>query len=96
VLECDDHTHSLRWPGPPMSLDQLEVRPPTLCMPLTWRPSWRTQLGRAFRECHIPAVYMEEGRPQEWRPQGGADFLRPPGPSFQSSSWLWDGSDLRL
>ncbi|XP_020017695.1 paladin [Castor canadensis] len=25
VLECDDHTHSLRWPGPPMSLDQLEA-----------------------------------------------------------------------
>ncbi|XP_058399242.1 paladin [Diceros bicornis minor] len=24
VLECDGHTHSLRWPGPPMALDQLE------------------------------------------------------------------------
>ncbi|XP_073734976.1 paladin isoform X6 [Callorhinus ursinus] len=24
VLECDGHTHSLRWPGPPMASDQLE------------------------------------------------------------------------
>uniref|UniRef100_A0A673V857 Paladin n=1 Tax=Suricata suricatta TaxID=37032 RepID=A0A673V857_SURSU len=24
VLECDGHTHSLRWPGPPMDSDQLE------------------------------------------------------------------------
>ncbi|XP_047681840.1 paladin isoform X3 [Prionailurus viverrinus] len=24
VLECDGHTHSLRWPGPPMAPDQLE------------------------------------------------------------------------
>lgn len=27
VLECDGHTHSLRRPGPPMTTDQLEVRP---------------------------------------------------------------------
>lgn len=27
VLECDGHTHSLRQPGPPMTADQLEVRP---------------------------------------------------------------------
>lgn len=26
VLECDGNTHSLRWPGPPMAPDQLEVR----------------------------------------------------------------------
>ncbi|XP_066098986.1 paladin isoform X3 [Saccopteryx bilineata] len=25
VLECDGHTHSLRWPGPPMTADQLEA-----------------------------------------------------------------------
>ncbi|XP_004769576.1 paladin [Mustela putorius furo] len=24
VLECDGHTHSLKWPGPPMASDQLE------------------------------------------------------------------------
>lgn len=30
VLECDGHTHSLRWPGPPMAPDQLEVRPSCL------------------------------------------------------------------
>ncbi|XP_059518459.1 paladin [Myotis daubentonii] len=24
VLECDGHTHSLRWPGPPMATEQLE------------------------------------------------------------------------
>lgn len=27
VLECDGHTYSLRQPGPPMTADQLEVRP---------------------------------------------------------------------
>lgn len=30
VLECDGHTHSLQWPGPPMAPHQLEVRPSCL------------------------------------------------------------------
>lgn len=45
VLECDGHTHSLRWHGPPMTADQLEVRLFCLLCTHTLEASWGIGLG---------------------------------------------------
>lgn len=48
VLECDGHTHSLRWPGPPMAPDQLENLETQLKAHLSMPPS-ATEGPRAHR-----------------------------------------------
>lgn len=45
MLECDGHTHSLRMHGPPMTADQLEVRPFCLLHARTLEASWGLGLG---------------------------------------------------
>lgn len=49
VLECDGHSHSLRWPGPPMTADQLEVRAFCLLRSPTLDASWGIGLGRSLK-----------------------------------------------
>lgn len=71
VLECDGHTHSLRQPGPPMTADQLEVRPFCLLHNLPiWEAFW---LGRVFKRSCIPMVQMEKLKPQGEQTQGVTD-----------------------
>lgn len=66
MLECDGHTHSLRWPGPPMTTAQLEVRPFRFLHASGLPGNWP---GRVLGRSHAPVVQMEKPRPpsvREW------------------------------
>ncbi|XP_023365374.1 paladin [Otolemur garnettii] len=52
VLECDGHTHSLRWPGPPVASDQLETLETQLKAHLSVPPpSTKSSLTPRFQRC---------------------------------------------
>lgn len=68
VLECDGHTHSLRWPGPPMATEQLEVRPFCLLHTSSLEAFWGVGLGGSV-EGPMLLLYRWRNRPprvREW------------------------------
>lgn len=83
VLECDGHTHSLRWPGPPMASDQLEVRPSCPLHTPTLEAFWEIGPGESSEGPRL-LLQMEKLRPQEEQTQGVADL----GLLLWSSPWL--------
>jgi len=79
VLECDGHTHSLRWPGPPMASDQLENLESQLkahlSMPL---PGTGGAPTRKFQTC----LTMQEVFTQHRGAYPGLTYHRIPLPDF--------------
>lgn len=85
VLECDGHTHSLRWPGPPMASDQLEVRSSCLPHTPTLGAFWEIGLGGSSED-PVQALLVR------WRNRGSKrsrlrEWLSHI--SIWPSPWLW-------
>ncbi|XP_053438729.1 paladin isoform X2 [Nycticebus coucang] len=79
VLECDGHTHSLRWPGPPMAPDQLETLETQLKAHLTVPPpSTESPLIPRFQRC----LTTQEVFSQHHGDYPGLTYHRIPVPDF--------------
>uniref|UniRef100_A0A8D0NE04 Paladin n=1 Tax=Sus scrofa TaxID=9823 RepID=A0A8D0NE04_PIG len=79
VLECDGHTHSLRWPGPPMAPHQLENLETQLKAHLsTPLPGAEGPRTRRFQTC----LTMQEVFSQQRGACPGLTYHRIPVPDF--------------
>lgn len=78
VLQCDGHTHSLRWPGPPLLSDQLEALETQLKAHLSMPPNTKGPQSPRFQTC----LTMREVFSQHRGACPGLTYHRIPVPDF--------------